>query len=381
MTAVDTTDELEQEKLKEDLLYMLKSKLYTDIELTLSASDDRFEILSEEDEYVSKKAMPTGMRAHRFMLRARSDYFRAMLQSDYADSRAASTSLDASIFNETSLDIILTFIYTGTISSKPLTLETCEMVYIGSDFLGIKSLGDLCIHRIATKVHFFSCTCTECQTVIPRVATFSREHEVDILWQGCLHVLTHGFDAMWSQKAFADLDEDIREEVFLNLLNSIQGSQIVQVFKGCRKVLAIIDAKGIGLPWIETIRRMISQVRTHITSLLVENFSEMCDHDEEFLDCVDGIGFSSDLLEDIMIIVVEEGLTEDNAGVVLACITGKLLTRETVSEGDSLESKRVLLQAKQSVFEYVKKRWVGIRQYGGFRGMSSWLLNEFSQGK
>ncbi|CAG8449653.1 12260_t:CDS:2 [Ambispora leptoticha] len=375
LAAVDTTEELEQEKLKEDLLYMLKSKLYTDVELVLSISEESLEDFPEED-FTS-----TSHRAHRFMLASRSEYFKAMLSSQFIEARIPTVPLDATIFNPTSLNVILTFIYTGnlTSSSKSLTLETIEMVWIGADFLGIGTLCDECIYRIATKVHAFACTCVECQTLIPRVASFAKEHAIEKLWRGCLHVLSEGFDNMWPQKAFAELEEDTREEILLTLLNNIKSHNIVATFKGCRRVLAQIEVQGIGLPWIETVRGLINSVRTYTAGILVDNFEQLCENDAEFLDCVDGVGFSSDLLEDIMKVVVEEGLSERNSGPVLKCITGNLLMREAVKDAQSMETKRVLVQAKQNVYEYMKKRWIGIKQIGGFRGLSDWLLSEFAQ--
>ncbi|CAG8825279.1 15220_t:CDS:2, partial [Gigaspora margarita] len=349
LQAVDTTDELEQDKLKDDLLYMLKSKLYTDVE------------------------------AHRFMLSSRSEYFKKMLSSDFIEAHKSSIRLDASIFNPTSINLILTFIYTGNLSSssKPLTLETCEWVWIGADFLNIKNLCDECIYRIATKVHFFTCTCGECQIVVPRVAAFAKEHDVDKLWQGCLHALSHGFDSMWPNKEFANLDEDTREEILMILLANIQKNNVIATFKGCRNIVSVIDIKGIGLPWIETVRRMTNEVRSYAAKILVDNFEQICDEDQEFLNCVDGVGFSSDILEDIMNIVVEESLTEQNSARILKCITGKLLTRPAVLSAENVEAKRLLTQSKQNVFNYMKKRWLGVKQYGGFRLLSPWLLDEF----
>lgn len=377
LSAVDTTDELEQDKLKEDLIYMFKSKLYTDVELVLDYSEDSPEIVDEED------FKPIKIKAHRFILYTRSEYFKKMLSSDFIEARSSSIHLDASIFNQTSLNIILTFIYTGNIPpSKPLTLDDYEWVWIGADFLGIKFLCDECICRIATKVHHFTCTCAECQSVIPRVAIFAKEHDVDMLWQGCLHVLSHGFDSMWPQKAFADLDEDTREEVLFTVLANIQqNNSVMAAFKGCRKILSNIDIKGIGLPWIETIRGMTHRVQSFtVKNILVDNFEQICSEDQEFLDCVDGVGFSSDLLEDIMNVVVEEGLTEKNAARVLNCITGKLLTRQAVVDSESFETKRVLNQAKQNVFDYMKKRWMSVKGNGGFRLLTPWQLDEFSKG-
>ncbi|CAG8452006.1 621_t:CDS:2 [Racocetra fulgida] len=377
LQAVDTTDELEQDKLKDDLLYMLKSKLYTDVELILEFMEDDLEIIDEdEDEGVFK---PIVIRAHRFMLSSRSEYFKKMLSSDFIEARNSAIRLDASIFNPTSINLILTFIYTGNLSSssKPLTLETCEWVWIGADFLNIKILCEECIYRIATKVHFFKCTCGECQIVMPRVAAFAKEHDVEKLWKGCLHALSQGFDSMWPNKEFANLDEDTREEILMILLANIQRNNVIATFKGCRNIISVIDIKGIGLPWIETVRRMTNEVRSYAAKILVDNFEQICDEDQEFLNCVDGVGFSSDILEDIMNIVVEESLTEQNSARILKCITGKLLTRPAVLSAENVEAKRLLTQSKQNVFNYMKKRWLGVKQYGGFRLLSPWLLDEF----
>ncbi|CAG8611015.1 15743_t:CDS:2, partial [Acaulospora colombiana] len=377
LAAVDTTDELEQQKLKEDLLYMYKSKLYTDVELVLELDEDSLEIIEEDDEDVFK---PITIRAHRFILSTRSEYFKRMLISDFLEARTASISLDASIFNPTSINLILSFIYTGNLSynQKPLTLEMCEWVWVGADFLNIKILCDEIIYRISTKLHYFTCVCGDCQMFVPRVASFAKRHVVENLWQGCLHALSNGFESMWPHKEFANLDEDIREEVLKELLDTIQSSNIVSVFKGCRKIYSEIDIKGIGLPWIETVRYMTNQVRSYAAQILVDNFEQLCE-DQEFLDCVDGMGFSTDILEDIMAIIVEEGLTEKNSARVLKSITGKLLTRPAVMNAESVETKRVLIQAKQDVFNYIKKRWMGVKQFGGFRLLSPMLLDEFEK--
>ncbi|CAG8754975.1 8550_t:CDS:2, partial [Acaulospora morrowiae] len=146
----------------------------------------------------------------------------------------------------------------------------------------------------------------------------------------------------------------------------------------CRKIYSDIDIKGIGLPWIENVRYMTNQVRSYAAHILVDNFEQLCE-DQEFLDCVDGVGFSSDILEDIMTIVVEEGLTEQNSARVLKSITGKLLTRPAIMDVEFIETKRVLLQAKQNIFNYIKKRWMGVKQSGGFRLLSPMLLDEFEK--
>ncbi|CAJ0888669.1 3574_t:CDS:2 [Entrophospora sp. SA101] len=331
LAAVDTTDELEQDKLKEDLIYMYKSKLYTDIEIILEyPPQDNLEIISEEDEELDLVRSVT-FKAHKFMLAARSEYFREILSSSNPmDPKAATIYLDTSIFSQTAFNMILEYIYTGNLQYS-LTLETCEWIWVGSYYLGIKNLCEDCIHRIATRLHYFTCTCSECQIAMPSVAAFAKEYDVKKLWQGCLHVLTKGFDIMWPHKNFAELDGIVREEILLALVTNIQNSDIMSIFKGCRKIISTINVKNItDSPWIGVVRKMTKQVKSSAIKVLVENFEQVCNEGHEFLDCVDGVGYSHGFLEDIMSGVVHEGLNEQNSAKVLKSISSKLLTRPAV---------------------------------------------------
>ncbi|CAH1759777.1 4518_t:CDS:10 [Entrophospora sp. SA101] len=379
LAAVDTTDELEQDKLKEDLIYMYKSKLYTDIEIILEyPPQDNLEIISEEDEELDLVRSVT-FKAHKFMLAARSEYFREILSSSNPmDPKAATIYLDTSIFSQTAFNMILEYIYTGNLQYS-LTLETCEWIWVGSYYLGIKNLCEDCIHRIATRLHYFTCTCSECQIAMPSVAAFAKEYDVKKLWQGCLHVLTKGFDIMWPHKNFAELDGIVREEILLALVTNIQNSDIMSIFKGCRKIISTINVKNItDSPWIGVVRKMTKQVKSSAIKVLVENFEQVCNEGHEFLDCVDGVGYSHGFLEDIMSGVVHEGLNEQNSAKVLKSISSKLLTRPAVINAKSIETKRILVESKQYVFEYMKRHCLNIRQNGGFKLLNSWLLEEFS---
>nr|CAG8533444.1 8620_t:CDS:10 [Entrophospora candida] len=379
LAAVDTTDELEQDKLKEDLIYMYKSKLYTDIEIILEyPPQDSLEIISEEDEELDLVRSVT-FKAHKFMLAARSEYFREILSSSNPmDPKAATIYLDTSIFSQAAFNIILEYIYTGNLEYS-LTLETCEWIWVGSYYLGIKNLCEDCIHRIATRLHYFTCTCSECQIAMPSVAAFAKEYDVKKLWQGCLHVLTKGFDIMWPHKNFAELDGIVREEILLALVTNIQNSDIMSIFKGCRKIISTMNVKNItDSPWIGVVRKMTKQVKSSAIKVLVENFEQVCNEGHEFLDCVDGVGYSHGFLEDIMSGVVHEGLNEQNSAKVLKSISSKLLTRPAVINAKSIETKRILVESKQYVFEYMKRHCLNIRQNGGFKLLNSWLLEEFS---
>ncbi|GEM07627.1 pyruvate dehydrogenase kinase [Rhodotorula toruloides] len=333
------------ERLRQDLLYSWRSKLYADVSLLLDGA-------------------PGGpFAAHRAMLAVRSPYFRSLLLGEYSDSAASTLALPSPPFTPASTTFILGYLYSGTLdfSTRKFDLSTAFELWRCAAFLGLSTLQDELEGRI--------CSTLTLQRAA-RVFAFARAPDVgsDRLATATMPYLVEHLDPTWvATPHVGEVDYDAQKRLVRAACDNVRPDNVASVavqVAACRRKLAAAS-------WAEHVRAMLEAIEAQLVDVLATNLDEVV-RSVGFNDLVDGVGFNSDVLEWLLGLLVK-GLTEAKAAQAYQVLVEKVLLRERGLRADA----RILVEdARVGIVRYLKRKWDGVRQLGGFNIMAPQFLEE-----
>ncbi|KAG1716805.1 hypothetical protein ID866_327 [Astraeus odoratus] len=402
------------DKLRKDLVYMWRSRLYSDIRISLSGT-----FSSSNPEHTTAL-----FSTHRFILASRSPYFRAQLltwgqpqSAKTPNGAAASTpgepltiNLPSPPFTPASLHFTLGYIYTGTLhfSHRTYDLDTAFAILRASLYLTLPALTTEIQSRIVYEMlhglfHAFlefnayesitgakwgtgGCRCRQCARRVPRVLEFAVAEDVQnkYLERGARRALVGLFGEGWCTSEFATLPQKTRDSVLKGLAKRTTPANVFPLLfaaqHALRKLDAAIDA------WADIVREMVLNARKSIDECLARE-SEACFEDAEWVALLegDGVGFGDTERVGWIMESLKRGMSEKYAGTVYQTLVSSILLRPnpsslTTTLLPSTSPIRALVEdARVDLLKYIRKRWMGIRGEGGFDSLESWSLKEISQ--
>ncbi|UZJ52185.1 hypothetical protein CBS101457_001505 [Exobasidium rhododendri] len=391
--AADEGPEERLEKLRQDLVFMWRSRLYSDVEIVLGDEDERTTVRSIPDINASVTSFnlpdaaeeddeTASFSAHRMMLASRSPYFAAQLLSPYSDANARVIRLPSPPFTPAALHFTLGFIYTGTLffSNRTFDLSTAFQLWRSASYLQIDTLSSLVSSLIIQDFcHGFTCSppCKTCVKRVPRTLAFVSCPDVnDAHLQGLARNAVSGddFGHYWS-KEVGNLDYAIRGALVSDLCSRIDArpGYAIYALRQLSMIGTRIDTER-SHRWVDAVRWMCESVESHICVIMETKLPEVV-QSREWNGLVDGVGFLNDILEKCLSIIVD-GLTEKRAAKVYEVVVGQVLLRE-----DGLPSNDLVVmveKARRAIIFYLRKRWVNIRANAGFNDIESWALKELA---
>ncbi|KAH7886811.1 hypothetical protein F5I97DRAFT_1808109 [Phlebopus sp. FC_14] len=395
-------------KLRKDLVYMWRSRLYSDVRVSLSGT---FSTTNPEH-------ATAVFASHRFILVSRSPYFRAQLLS-WAQPKSApaaapgepiTLSLPSPPFTPASLHFTLGYIYTGTLvfSHRTYDLDTAFAIMRSATYLSLTGLYDEIQARIVYEMlhglyHAFlefdeyervtgakwgigGCRCRQCARRIPRVLEFAISDDVanKFLDRGARRALVGLFGEGWCNGEFASLSQKIRDSIVKGVSKRTTPANVFSLLfaaqHGLRKLDAAIDA------WADVSREMILAARKTIDECIVRE-SESCFEAREWVEVLegDGVGFEDKERVGWVLEALKRGMGERWAGEVYQTLVSSILLRPHPTDTESTllpqnSPLRALVEdARLDLLRWIRKRWVGIRQEGGFDALEGWAVKEISQ--
>ncbi|KAG7095338.1 hypothetical protein E1B28_006100 [Marasmius oreades] len=227
---IDETDsaEIRIDKLRRDLVFMWRSRLYSDVRIALS------------NEHEPSTAV---FSTHKFILVSRSSYFAKLLSASSSHASRDETqtlTLPSPPHTPASLHFTLGYLYTGTLSFSHRTYDLSTALSIlltsSSSYLNLPALHVEIRSRIVIEMahglfHAFlpfaeydsllnrggtgGCKCRQCARRIPRILSFALQPTLQdaILERGARRALVGLFGDGWCTQEFAELDPKIRESV------------------------------------------------------------------------------------------------------------------------------------------------------------------------
>ncbi|KAL0069280.1 hypothetical protein AAF712_003645 [Marasmius tenuissimus] len=222
------SEDMRVDKLRRDLVFMWRSRLYSDVKIALS------------NEHEPSTAV---FSTHKFILVSRSTYFAKLLSTSPPSASKEETqtlTLPSPPYTPASLHFTLGYLYTGTLSFSHRTYDLSTALSIlltsSTSYLNLPSLHAEIRSRIVIEMahglfHAFlpfaeydsllnrgglgGCKCRQCARRIPRILSFAIQPTLQdsILERGARRALVGLFGDGWCTQEYAELDVKIRESV------------------------------------------------------------------------------------------------------------------------------------------------------------------------
>ena len=338
--------ELRIDKLRKDLVFMWRSRLYSDVRISLTGN---FSSANHE----STTAV---FSSHRFVLVSRSPYFHTALvawpssatknhSQNSNNNEPLTLTLPSPPFTPASLHFTLGFIYTGTLifSHRSYDLTTAFQIMRAATYLSLSTLYDEIQARIVQEMlhglfHAFlefpeyerltagswgtgGCRCRQCARRIPRVLEFALADDVKngVLERGARRALVGLFGEGWCTSEFAGLPQKVKEGLLKGVGKRTTPANAFALLFAAEHALAklasVIDA------WSAEVREMILTGRKGVDDIVC-NKSEACFTSREWSEIMerDGVAFEDADRVDWIMASVSRGVNDRNAAILYQVI-------------------------------------------------------------
>lgn len=423
-------------QLLADLKRMHDDKIATDVTITLisSTADDTPFLISTSPENHTQPIPMATFRAHRFLLAAQSTYFYALFCAQFQEAKSHSVHFTDDLFNESIIDMMLTFFYTDKITVSPLNYDTkkpfspvqrrlehskhalrvIQKAFYSADYLGHSdTLGQALLFEMEIICHHFKCVCPECAVLLPSMLAWSDKHaEVVPKLKRTLILLfsepIHSLASLWSQRPFAllvssmvpssallgdqtlasvkrqeplfrartpkTLVHEIVERTFYNVTKH----NAIHVLHSIHLCLSQIRSADPHPSWSRPTLNLVNSLLQYTIDLVCQFFDFYCVEYPILLSCVDGIGagFSVDFLDFLLRHVIQEGIQAVNAGVIYQVIVRDLVGRQEVVRNMAVDD--VLTKARIRCATYIAKNWTKVKSQGGFRTLDKSTMRQLA---
>ncbi|KAI0630919.1 hypothetical protein C8Q77DRAFT_1062198 [Trametes polyzona] len=406
----DTTDSAEEgdgdeariDKLRKDLVFMWRSRLYSDVRIALTGN-------FSSSNHESTTAV---FSSHRFILASRVPYFNTQLLQWGVKSTPGeplTLNLPSPPFTPASLHFTLGFIYTGTLvfSHRTYDLDTAFHIMRSASYLGLDTLYDEIQARIVQEMmhglfHAFlefseyeaitggkwgtgGCRCRQCARRAPRVLEFSLLDDVKNphLDRGARRALVGLFGEGWCTSEFAALPQKTRDALLKGLGKRTTPMNVFALLHASQAALKKLD--NVIDTWADTVRDMVLAARKTIDDVVCSQAAE-CFEQPEWLEIMeaDGVRFEDGEKVEMFLDSMRRGLNEKNAAMTYQALVDLVLLRPhpTDPEAAMLSSTshvRVQVeQARMDIIRYLRRRWLTIKQDDGFAGLEPWAAKEIA---
>ncbi|EKM57939.1 uncharacterized protein PHACADRAFT_251852 [Phanerochaete carnosa HHB-10118-sp] len=390
------------DKLRKDLVFMWRSRLYSDVRIALTGN---FSSSNHENATAI-------FSSHRFILVSRSPYFRTQLLQWGVKQTAGeplTLTLPSPPFTPASLHFTLGYIYTGTLvfSHRTFDLDTAFHIMRSATYLGLDALYDEIQARIVQEMmhglfHAFlefseyesitggkwgagGCKCRQCARRAPRVLEFSLFDDVKNphLERGARRALVGLFGEGWCNAEFARLTQKTRDGLLKGLVKRTTPLNVFPLLYAAQ--VGVKKLEGTTEPWAEISRDMLFAARKMIDEVLCTQAAE-CFEQDEWLEIMeaDGAHFEDGERVEWVMDAVRRGMSEKNAATLYQTLVSSILLRPHTTEPDQAmlsATSHVRVQVEQTrmdILRWMRRRWVGVKQEGGFDKLEDWALVEIA---
>ena len=337
-------DETRLDKLRKDFVFMWRSRLYSDIKISLTGAFSS----------VNHESATAIFSSHRFILVSRAPYFHTSLKSwgktANAIAKAAAGSgeeepltvtLPSPPFTPASLHFTLGYIYTGTLvfSHRTYDLDTAFHIMKSATFLSIQALYDEIQARVVQEMmhglyHAFlefseyeritggkwgsgGCRCRQCARRAPRVLEFAIAEDVknQHLDRGARRALVGIFGEGWCTVEFSKLPEKNKHQAIKGLAKRTTPINIFPLLFAAHQALKKLS--NISDLWSDGVRELVLSARKTIDEVLC-NQADECFEQPEWVDFMAGDGARFDDADKVEWIMesVKRGLNDLNTPLV-----------------------------------------------------------------
>ncbi|KAF5340346.1 hypothetical protein D9611_007918 [Ephemerocybe angulata] len=398
-------------KLRKDLVYMWRARLYSDVRLGLCGH------FSSQNNATSEPSTAV-FSSHRFILATRCRYFRTLFlerpgkspQTNQGKYDSELIMLPSPLFTPASLHFTLGYIYTGTLQfcNRTFDLDTAFSIYRGATYLDLTSLrDDLEARIIEDMLHglfhaslSFSdyerilegiwgsggCKCRQCARRVPRVLQFSLEPDVrnPSLERGARRALVMMFGYGWCTEDFSSLDTKLIMSLLKGLKARCTPRNTLPILFSAN--YALRKCESLTGSWVTIVLEALQFGRKIVDEQLAKD-GERCFESEEWVGIMerDSDPRSGDkekvkwVMESLL-----RGVQESCVGHLYQALVKTVLLRlhpRVAFKAMLSPTSSIRLAADETRMELLKwmcTRWIDVRQARGFNELDGWALKEIS---
>ncbi|PAV14663.1 hypothetical protein PNOK_0974100 [Pyrrhoderma noxium] len=362
-------DEVRIAKVRKGLVYMWRSILYSDIIIDIYE-----DVPTIGNSTTTEEETAPAFYSHRFILATRAPYFYDQLityglKNLPPPGEPAKLRLPSPPFTAPALHFTLGFLYTANyLQIQPLYDEiqsriVVEMMHgLFHAFLEFTEY-----ERITGGKWGNGCRCRQCARRAPRVLQFSVRPDVQNVYldRGARRALVGLFGSGWVTKMFT----------YERTINAFCGTFWVEETE-------FSDA------WGDTVKDMILTARSFVDSALCSE-AEKVFNEKDWVDIMenDGMGrFEDGERVEWVVDSIWRGMNDTNVVKLYRALVSAVLLRPHPQESDKSllsSTSQIRVQVEQTrldVLRMIRRRWVSIRQEGGFDNMETWATAEISDG-
>ncbi|KAI8375811.1 hypothetical protein BD560DRAFT_391990 [Blakeslea trispora] len=344
---------------------------------TIDLSDEE----SEEDVHWS---------CHTQILYNESPYFASLFGENFSDSKSNTAYLPAGIIDSTAFNHIVDYMYTQEVGQKGSLEELCDM-YCAADYLSMDQLCNLLTKRMADFVHSCTCYCQTCISSVPYLFPFCRNRAVELqdermaaMTQKSIMILTgdpeKALPTYWTTRHMAQLlvqlPQEISQALSHKVLHRVNKYNAIESLHACFLASNILSTNDPLLSWSKPLHATLTSVQSRATRTVARHFDFFCSQYPALLSCIDGITYSFDFLEYLLLHVLEDQMDSNNVGVLYKGIVYDLMSRHAVQYNDQV--KHILNVANVMILQYITRRIGDIKKYGGLDNLNEDMLKQLA---
>ncbi|PAV14693.1 hypothetical protein PNOK_0977100 [Pyrrhoderma noxium] len=312
-------------------------------------------------------------------------------------------------FTVPALHFTLGFLYTGTLafSNGTYDLDTAFAIMCSANYLQIQPLYDEVQVRIVVEMmyglfHTFlefteyeritggkwgnGCRCRQCARRAPRVLQFSVRPDVQNVYldRGARRALVGLFGEGWVTSEFAELPQKTRDGLLSGVKKRCLPMNVLLMLfaahAGLKKLSSVRDA------WGDTVKDTILTARSFVDTALCSE-AEKVFNEKDWVDIMenDGMGrFEDGERVEWVMDSIRRGMNDNNVVKLYQALVSAVLLRPHPQESDKSllsSTSQIRVQVEQTrldILRMIRRRWVSIRQEGGFDNMETWVTAEIS---
>ena len=307
------SEEDRMDKLRKDLCYMWRSRLFSDVRIALTGD------FRPPDAPPDAEDTAVVFFSHRFILVSRSPYFHKALQSSFQaptaplDGSTLTLQLPSTAFTPASLHWVLGFMYAGTLnfSHRTFDLDTAFAIVRSAAYLLMATMRvEIEAHIVEEMLHGLfhayltfdeyekitagkwgvgGCRCRQCQRRVPRLLDFSLAPDINnkVLERGSRRALVGMFGEGWCSSEFANLSTKMRALLLKGVQTRTTPQNLFPLLFAAEAALARLEM--VNDTWGETVEELIVKARKTIDEVMCDS-SDSVFEQQEWLEIMDSDG-------------------------------------------------------------------------------------------
>lgn len=386
---------ISQSKFPMNKIARRRKKLDSSSSLTNTLEQEDYYEGESEDESIDSCSSEKNLQwnCHTTVLYKESPYFKALFGESFIESKASTVYLPASIISSTALDHIITYMYTHQIEQPKKLNELCDM-YSAADYLGMDKLCTKLTELMMNAAHHCTCYCDSCLAIVPELFPFCRNRAIElrdesmaIMTQKVITVLASDpektLSTYWASRHMASLlmllPQDVSHALSQKVLHRVNKSNAIECLYACFSASNTLSTNDPLLSWSKPLHATLTSVQSRATRIIARHFDFFCCQYPALLSCIDGITYSFDFLEYLLLHILEDQMDCRNVGTLYQGIVCDLMARHAVQYNEQV--KNILNVAKVMILYYISRRMGDIRQKGGLDKLETHVLKELADGK